>query len=181
MIPGVQRLMTRRLALVGAVILTAGILFGYDQGVISGALRGIEADFDLKTTMVEVVTSFVTLGALVGALVAGALADRFGRKPAVLVAGVLFIVGALVEAFAPGSAVLVVGRLTVGYAVGVASVDTDARTITAASAPGAGKVMTCDFTGLRLVRLTAPPEWRGQTVDQWGYQVELEEILREAA
>ena len=68
-----------------------------------------------------------------------------------------------------------------GNAVGVASVDTDARTITAASAPGAGKVMTCDFTGLRLVRLTAPPEWRGQTVDQWGYQVELEEILREAA
>jgi len=122
MIPGVSRLMTKRLALVGAAILTAGILFGYDQGVISGALRGIEADFDLKTTMIEVVTSFVTLGALVGALVAGAMADRFGRRPAVLFAGVLFIAGALIEAFAPGSAVLVVGRLTVGFAVGVASV-----------------------------------------------------------
>ena len=114
--------MTKRLYLVGAVILTAGILFGYDQGVISGALRGIEKDFDLGTTMVEVITSFVTLGALVGALVAGVLADRIGRKPTVLIAGVLFIVGAIIEAAAPGSAVLVVGRLTVGVAVGIASV-----------------------------------------------------------
>ncbi|MBM3659431.1 MAG: sugar porter family MFS transporter [Actinobacteria bacterium] len=114
--------MTRRLYLVGAVILTAGILFGYDQGVISGALRGIESDFDLGTTMVEVITSFVTLGALVGALVAGVLADRIGRRPAVLIAGVLFIVGAIVEAAAPGATVLTIGRLIVGFAVGVASV-----------------------------------------------------------
>jgi sugar porter (SP) family MFS transporter len=114
--------MTKRLYLVGAVILTAGILFGYDQGVISGALRGIEKDFDLGTTMVEVVTSFVTLGALVGALIAGVLADRIGRRPTLLFAGVLFIVGAVIEAAAPGSGVLVVGRLTVGLAVGVASV-----------------------------------------------------------
>ena len=114
--------MTKRLYLVGAVILTAGILFGYDQGVISGALRGIQSDFDLGTTMVEVITSFVTLGALVGALIAGVLADRIGRRPTLLFAGVLFIVGAIIEAAAPGSAVLVVGRLTVGVAVGVASV-----------------------------------------------------------
>ncbi|MFA5885305.1 MAG: sugar porter family MFS transporter [Acidimicrobiia bacterium] len=117
-----NRVMTKRLYLVGAVILTAGILFGYDQGVISGALRGIEKDFDLGTTMVEVVTSFVTLGALVGALIAGVLADRIGRRPTLLFAGVLFIVGAVIEAAAPGSGVLVVGRLTVGLAVGVASV-----------------------------------------------------------
>ena len=62
-----NRVMTKRLYLVAAVILTAGILFGYDQGVISGALRGIQSDFDLGTTMIEVITSFVTLGALVGA------------------------------------------------------------------------------------------------------------------
>ena len=83
--------MTKRLYLVGAVILTAGILFGYDQGVISGALRGIEKDFDLGTTMVEIITSFVTLGALVGALVAGVLADRIGRKPTVLIAGAFLL------------------------------------------------------------------------------------------
>ncbi len=114
--------MTKWLVLVGAVISTAGVLFGYDQGVISGALSGIEHDFDTSTTTLEIITSWVTLGALVGALIAGVTADRFGRRTTVIAAGVLFIGGALVEAVAPGSAVLVVGRLIVGFAVGIASV-----------------------------------------------------------
>ncbi|MGB1584173.1 MAG: MFS transporter, partial [Solirubrobacterales bacterium] len=60
--------------LVGAVIAVSGILFGYDQGVISGALRGIENSFKVGTTTTEIITSWVTLGALVGALVAGVTA-----------------------------------------------------------------------------------------------------------
>lgn len=116
------RVMTPWLWLVGIVILTAGVLFGYDQGVISGALKGIERSFSLSTLMVEIVTSWVTLGAMVGALVAGTIADRLGRRTAVIVAAVLFVGGAIIEAAAPGTAVLVVGRLTVGFAVGVASV-----------------------------------------------------------
>ncbi|MFT4049275.1 MAG: sugar porter family MFS transporter [Solirubrobacterales bacterium] len=114
--------MTKWLWLVGAVITVAGVLFGYDQGVISGALSGIEKDFDTSTTTIEIITSWVTLGALVGALVAGVTSDRIGRRPTVILAGVLFIGGAIVEAVAPGSAVLVVGRLIVGFAVGIASV-----------------------------------------------------------
>lgn len=110
------------MAAVGAVTMLAGLLFGYDQGIISGALTFIQRDFDLGDTLTEVVTSWVTLGALVGALVAGSLADRLGRRRANLVAGVLFAVGALTEAAAPGTAVLVVGRLVIGLGVGVASV-----------------------------------------------------------
>ena len=113
---------TKWLLLVGAVILTAGLLFGYDQGVISGALVGIEKSFSVSTFMVEIITSWVTLGALVGALVAGVLSDKIGRKSAVLLAAVLFAFGALVEALAPGAWVLVAGRLIVGFGVGVASV-----------------------------------------------------------
>lgn len=108
--------------LVGAVIAVSGILFGYDQGVISGALRGIENSFKVGTTTTEIITSWVTLGALVGALVAGVTADRIGRRSALLLAGGLFVVGAVIEAVAPGAAVLVVGRLVVGFAVGIASV-----------------------------------------------------------
>jgi sugar porter (SP) family MFS transporter len=110
------------LVMVGVVIMLAGALFGYDQGVISGALEGIKDEFDLSTTLVEVITSWVTLGALFGALLAGLLADRIGRRRTILVAAVLFCVGAALEAAAPGTAVLVVGRFTVGFGVGVASV-----------------------------------------------------------
>lgn len=116
------RRLTKWMLLVGAVISTAGILFGYDQGVISGALHGIDADFKIGNTVTEIITSWVTLGALVGALVAGVMADRIGRRPTLLLAGALFTAGAVVEAVAPGVGVLVAGRLIVGFAVGVASV-----------------------------------------------------------
>jgi MFS transporter, SP family, galactose:H+ symporter len=114
--------MTRTLVLVGIVIMLAGVLFGYDQGVISGALDGIKKDFHVSTFLLEVITSWVTLGAMGGALVAGGLADRVGRRTTILLASILFTIGALIEAFAPGSYVLVVGRLVVGFGVGVASV-----------------------------------------------------------
>ena len=74
-----------------AVLIVAGGLFGYDQGVISGALSGIKAAFSLSRFVVQVVTRSDTLGALAGSLlagslVAGALSDGVGRKRAVLLA-----------------------------------------------------------------------------------------------
>jgi sugar porter (SP) family MFS transporter len=110
------------LMLVVAVTMLAGLLFGYDQGVISGALTFIKTDFDLSNTMVEVVTSWVTLGALFGALVAGIMADRYGRRASLITAGALFIAGALTQSLAPGVTILVIGRFVVGFGVGVASV-----------------------------------------------------------
>jgi sugar porter (SP) family MFS transporter len=107
---------------VGLVIMLAGLLFGYDQGVISGALGGIQKQFSVGTLLLEVITSWVTLGAMAGALVAGGLADRLGRRLTIVAAAVLFVVGAMVESLAPGSYVLVMGRLLVGFGVGVASV-----------------------------------------------------------
>jgi sugar porter (SP) family MFS transporter len=110
------------LGMVGLVAVLAGLLFGYDQGIISGALEFITREFLLSDTMSEVVTSWVTLGALVGALAGGTLADRLGRKQSNILAGGLFMVGAAIEATAPGTAVLVIGRFVVGFGVGVASV-----------------------------------------------------------
>lgn len=110
------------LVVVLVVVLFSGGLFGYDQGVISGALHGIKATFSLSPLVVEVVTSWVTLGALFGALAGGGLADRIGRKRAVLIAGAMFTLGSLVQALTPDTAVLVAGRLIVGAGVGVAAV-----------------------------------------------------------
>jgi sugar porter (SP) family MFS transporter len=110
------------LSVVAAVTMLSGLLFGYDQGVISGALSFIKSDFDMSNTLVEVVTSWVTLGALFGALAAGSLADRFGRKSALITAGALFIVGALAQSLAPDVPILVIGRFVIGFGVGVASV-----------------------------------------------------------
>lgn len=110
------------LFMVGVVTMLAGTLFGYDQGVISGALTFIQSDFGLSSFMTEVVTSWVTLGALVGALVAGILADRLGRRHTAILAGILFMAGAAISAFTPGTAILVVGRFVLGFGVGVASV-----------------------------------------------------------
>jgi len=115
-------LFTPWLGVVLVVVLFSGGLFGYDQGVISGALTGIKSTFTLSPLIVEVVTSWVTLGALMGALAGGELADRIGRKRAVLIAGALFTLGAAVQAFAPDVSILVGGRLIIGVGVGVAAV-----------------------------------------------------------
>ena len=119
--PGSETL-TGPLLVVLGVVVVAGLLFGYDQGVISGALDGIKRHFTLSSILVEVVTSWVTLGALGGSLLGGYLADHYGRRRAVLIAGLLFILGALLQALAPDITLLVLGRLAVGFGVGVAAV-----------------------------------------------------------
>jgi sugar porter (SP) family MFS transporter len=107
---------------VGIVTFLAGLLFGYDQGVISGALPLLKEDLDLSTFESEIITSWVTLGALFGALVAGGTADRIGRRWTAVGAGVMFALGALIEAVSPGAGLLTVGRVVTGLGVGFASV-----------------------------------------------------------
>ncbi len=120
--PPTGQSVTPWLVVVLVVVLFSGGLFGYDQGVISGALHGIKRTFSLSPLLIEVVTSWVTLGALLGALAAGELADRIGRKRTVLIAGAMFTLGSLVQALAPDTVILVAGRLIVGAGVGVAAV-----------------------------------------------------------
>jgi MFS transporter, SP family, galactose:H+ symporter len=114
--------MSRYLLAIGLVVMLAGLLFGYDQGVISGALSGIDKSFHPSTLVIEIITSWVTLGAMAGALVAGTLTEHYGRRMSILLAAAVFVVGALLEALAPDTFVLVLGRLVLGAGVGVASV-----------------------------------------------------------
>jgi MFS family permease len=107
--------------LVAAVASLGGLLFGYDTGVISGALPFIKTDFALAPAMQGVATAAVLLGATLGAAGAGIISDRFGRRRVILAVALLFVLGALGSAFAPSLVVLLAGRAVVGVAIGIAS------------------------------------------------------------
>ncbi|MGP5072439.1 sugar porter family MFS transporter [Arthrobacter rhombi] len=107
---------------VSAIAAVGGFLFGYDTGVISGALLFINDDFSLTPFTEGVVVSSILVGAIIGAVGCGPLSDRFGRKNTIITAAAVFTIGALLAAFAPTAEFLVVARLVLGVAVGAASV-----------------------------------------------------------
>ncbi|KAI7890542.1 general substrate transporter [Mucor mucedo] len=102
-------------------VCVGGFLFGYDTGVISGALTFLEDEFHMNSVQKELVVGATTFGAIFGGFGAGILSDRFGRKILVIVSSVIFIAGALILALAPNYGVLLFGRIVVGLAVGIAS------------------------------------------------------------
>src|SRR5829696_5097340 len=105
-----------------AITATGGLLFGYDTGVISGALLFIREDFAPLSDFIQgVIVSFLLVGAVTGALAGGPLSDRFGRRPIVLLAAVIFAVGAIAAALTPNVGLLIVARFILGLGVGLAS------------------------------------------------------------
>jgi sugar porter (SP) family MFS transporter len=114
-------MMSRFVVLAAAVAAIGGSLFGYDTGVISGAILFIGPAFSLDTTQVELVVSSVLIGATVGAIGSARIADALGRRLVLMAAAVTFAIGALGSAFSPNLAILVLARLLVGLAIGVAS------------------------------------------------------------
>jgi len=106
-----------------------GFLFGYDTGVIAGAMPLIERDVpfwgekssDEATLWLALITSMTVAFAFIFSFVGGWVSERFGRKAAILVSSVVFTIGAVVMAVAPHKAVLLVGRIVVGMGIGMAS------------------------------------------------------------
>jgi MFS transporter, SP family, solute carrier family 2 (myo-inositol transporter), member 13 len=104
-----------------AVASIGGFLFGYDTGVISGALVLIDEEFDLNEFQSELVVSVTVLGALFSSILAGPLSDHYGRRPVVLLSSAVFALGAALMASAASVEMLYAGRLVVGLGVGAAS------------------------------------------------------------
>lgn len=103
-----------------------GILFGYDIGVMTGALPFLKIDWVSSmsnATLVGWVTSGVTFGAIFGGALAGQLADRLGRRRMILYSAVIFCVFSLLSGVAPNNGVfyLIIIRCFLGLAVGAAS------------------------------------------------------------
>ncbi|WP_066903281.1 sugar porter family MFS transporter [Millisia brevis] len=112
----------RRLDLVTVVATFGGLLFGYDTGVINGALEPMKAQLGLNSVGEGLVTSTLLIGAAIGALVCGRLADMIGRKRMITILAVIFFVGTFAAVFAPNLAVMLPARVILGLAVGGASV-----------------------------------------------------------
>ncbi|CAM9369753.1 unnamed protein product [Choristocarpus tenellus] len=99
----------------------SGFLFGYDTGVVSGAMLLLRDEFELSGFQQEVVVSITMVASIIGCLMAGR-ADRFcGRWSIIFFSSIVFTVGALMLAAAQSYRVLVVGRFVVGLAIGLAS------------------------------------------------------------
>jgi len=104
-----------------AISALGGMLFGYDIGVISGAILFIKKDFSLSAGVEEIVVGSVLLGSLVGAAVGGILADSFGRRKLLMVTAFVFGFGAIAASLAPDTAWLIAARIVAGAAIGIAS------------------------------------------------------------
>jgi sugar porter (SP) family MFS transporter len=105
-------------ALVSAV---SGLLYGYDTGIISGALLQISKDFDTGSGMEQVIAASILLGAVIGALSCSFLSERVGRKRTILIVATVFVIGTLLCSIAPSPWFLVLGRVVLGFAVGGAT------------------------------------------------------------
>lgn len=112
----------RKLALIASL---SGLLFGYDTGVVSGAIIFIRSNMELSDLQVEIVVASTVLSAAISALWGGSLLDNIGRKKTLVIASIIFVIGSLIMAisFGPknGYFILILGRLIVGVAIGLAA------------------------------------------------------------
>ena len=111
----------RFVQIVAATAALAGLLFGFDTGVISGAILFIKGAFGLSPFAEEVLVSAALVGAVCGSTLSGRFTDVLGRKRAILITAGIFAVGSILCAVAGSIPLLIVGRLAVGVAIGVAS------------------------------------------------------------
>lgn len=115
--PEGQRKITRW----ATAIALGGFLFGFDTGVVSGALLYVKEDFHLSSFEQGSVVSVLLIGAVIGATSAGRLSESLGRRKALGTVGVVFIIGTAIVSAANGYATLMAGRVILGLAVGAAS------------------------------------------------------------
>ncbi|UCD52816.1 MAG: sugar porter family MFS transporter [Phycisphaerales bacterium] len=107
--------------LICLVAALGGLLFGYDTGVINGAIGPLKAHFELDEVWAGWATGCALLGCALGAGGAGALSDRFGRKKVLILSAIMFLISAIGTAVPPTITIFVIFRIIGGIGVGAAS------------------------------------------------------------
>ncbi len=113
--------MKTQVLVIALIAATGGLLFGFDTGVISGALPYLRDNWSLSDSSIALLTSGVLLGAVIGALGSGRLSDYLGRRKMIIVNAVIFAAGALGCAYARSPQMLIAMRILVGIAIGITS------------------------------------------------------------
>lgn len=109
------------LALASGSAALGGLLFGFDTGIISGALLYISSSFGLDAGGQQIVVSVLLLGAILGVVASGTILDKIGRKRTLVLLAAVFAVGAIASSLAPDFGILVAARFVLGVAVGASS------------------------------------------------------------
>ncbi|MFE7418087.1 sugar porter family MFS transporter [Rhodococcus sp. NPDC057529] len=112
---------SHRLGVIAVVATFGGLLFGYDTGVINGALEPLKEDLQLTSFTEGLVVSILIFGAAIGALIGGRMSDRYGRRHNILVLAVIFMIGTIGCVLSPTWEILALFRFILGLAVGGAS------------------------------------------------------------
>lgn len=98
-----------------------GFMFGYDIGIINGALPGIKTTWQINPWLEGLITSGLFAGAMIGASLMASLADRFGRRRMIMWSAIVFAIGAIGSGISSNTSFLIVARIILGVAVGGAS------------------------------------------------------------
>ena len=109
------------LLMAAVVSAVSALLYGYDTGIISGALLQIRKAFHTGSGMEQIIASSILLGAIIGALSCSRLSERIGRKRTLILVSCVFIVGALAASMSPTTWTLSLSRVVLGFAVGGAT------------------------------------------------------------
>lgn len=127
---------------IACLVSTGGILYGYDIGVISGALLFIKQTIPMTDAQIGLIVGAVLGGGLIGTLLAGPIGDRYGRRFLILISSLIFILGIAFILMAYSFLLMLIARLLLGVGVGIVSVAVPLYVVEIVSAENRGKYMT---------------------------------------
>ncbi|KAM7295286.1 proton myo-inositol cotransporter [Ixodes scapularis] len=168
--------LTRLLLCTTALSAVGGFLFGYDTGVVSGAMIQLRSHFQLNYLWQELVVSITIAGAWAFAIVAGVATDVFGRKPVILAASLVFTIGAVLMGVAFNKGMLLGGRLIVGAGIGLASMTVPVYIAEVAPADMRGFLVSINqvfITGGQFVASVVDGLFSTDSVNGWRYMLAL--------
>ncbi|XP_034031726.1 proton myo-inositol cotransporter-like isoform X3 [Thalassophryne amazonica] len=153
-----------------------GFLFGYDTGVVSGAMLLLKKEMNLSALWQELLVSSTVGAAALSALSGGSLNGWLGRKICILVASFLFVVGSIVLGFAPDKTVLLVGRIIVGLGIGLASMTVPVYIAEVSPTDLRGQLVTINslfITGGQFIASVVDGAFSFLSHDGWRYMLGL--------